>query len=430
MKPQFLISAMASGSGKTLFAMGLLRALKKRGLRVQPYKCGTDFFDSQILSLAADNEAVHLDTWMASHTHIQHLYNRYGEKADVCITEGTSGLFDGYHKLQGSAAEMAKLLNIPILLVVNARISGYSLAASIYGFKHFHPQVKIAGVVFSQVSSAGHYSFLRETCADAGVDCLGYLPVCDEWKLPSKHTAMTLTAKRELDNQINQSVEWVEKFVDINRLLNRCNRNFPCQYTLPYSSDTEFEDVIAPPKKIRIAVAHDAAFNFTYRENMSRLEQLGKIIHFSPVYGSDLPDADLVYIPGGYPEMFARQLHRRRKLMDDLKAYAERGGKILAEGGGMVFISRSLTIRQGGTAYAMSDILPIDFAMNESKLQSKYRKYTLRNMEFKGKEFRYFHESPSETSIDLDTQLIRYKNVIACSGHLYWGENELMKLWD
>ena len=187
MKPQFLISAMASGSGKTLFAMGLLRALKNRGLRIQPYKCGTDFFDSQILSLAAECETVHLDKWMASHTHIQHLYNHYGEKADVCITEGTSGLFDGFHKLQGSAAEMAKLLDIPILLVVNARVSGYSLAASIYGFKHFHSQVRIAGVVFSQVSSSAHYSFLRETCADAGVDCLGYLPVCFLPNIPYLH---------------------------------------------------------------------------------------------------------------------------------------------------------------------------------------------------------------------------------------------------
>ena len=430
MKPQFLISAIASGSGKTLFAMGLLRALKKRGLRIQPYKCGTDFFDSQILSLAADNEAVHLDRWMSSHTHIQHLYNKYGEKADVCITEGTAGLFDGYRKLQGSAAEMAKLLDIPVILVVNARVSGYSLTASIYGFKHFHPQVRIAGVVFSQVSSAAHYGFLREACADAGVDCLGYLPVCEELKLPSKHTVLTLTAKKELDSQINQAAELVEKNLDINRLLNRCNRNFPCRYTLPYSSETEFDAFTAPLQKIRVAVARDAAFNFTYRENMARLEQLGKITYFSPVYGSDLPEADLVYLPGGYPELFARQLHRRRKLMDDLKAYAERGGKILAEGGGTVFISHSLTVRQGGTAYAMSGILPLDFAMNDAKLQSKYRKYVHQGMELKGNEFRYFHLSKADTPVDMDTQLLRYKNVIACTGHLYWGESELMKLWD
>ena len=430
MKPQFLISALSTGSGKTLFAMGLVRALKNRGLRIQPYKCGTDFFDSQILSLAAGNEAVHLDTWISSHTHIQHLYNRYGEKADVCITEGTSGLFDGYHKLHGSAAEMAKLLNVPVILVVNARVSGYSLTAAIYGFKHFHPQVKIVGVVFSQVSSAAHYGFLRETCADAGVDCLGYLPICDGVKIPSKHTALTLTAKKEMDQQINVVAELVEKHLDINRLLNRCSRNFPCQYTLPYSSETEFDDVIVPFKKLRIAVARDAAFNFTYRENIARLEKLGKIIPFSPVYGSDLPEADLIYLPGGYPEMFARQLHRRRKLMDDLKIFAENGGRVLAEGGGLVFLGRSLTVRQGGTAYAMSNILPIDFAMNDAKLQSKYRKYMHQGNELRGTEFRYFHLMKSDIPVDLDAQLIRYKNVIACSGHLYWGEKDILSLWD
>ena len=128
MKPQLLISAITAGNGKTLFSMGLLRALKKRGLKVQPYKCGPDFIDSQLLTIAADRESVNLDTWMASHTHVQHLYNKYGEQADVCITEGVGGLFDGYRRMQGSSAEMAGLLNLPVILLVNARNAGYSVA--------------------------------------------------------------------------------------------------------------------------------------------------------------------------------------------------------------------------------------------------------------------------------------------------------------
>ena len=116
--------------------------------------------------------------------------------------------------------------------------------------------------------------------------------------------------------------------------------------------------------------------------------------------------------------------------MDDLKTFAENGGKILAEGGGLVFLGRSLTVRQGGTAYAMSNILPIDFAMNDAKLQSKYRKYMHQGNELKGTEFRYFHMTKSDMPIDLDAQLIRYKNVIACSGHLYWGEKDILSLWD
>jgi cobyrinic acid a,c-diamide synthase len=137
MKPQILVSAVTAGSGKTLFTMGLLRALKNRGMKVQPYKCGADFIDSSYLSIAADKESVNLDAWMSSPTHTQHIYNRYGEQADACITEGTAALFDGYRRMQGSSAEIANILNLPVILLVNARMAGYSVAPLLYGYKNF-----------------------------------------------------------------------------------------------------------------------------------------------------------------------------------------------------------------------------------------------------------------------------------------------------
>ena len=239
MKPQILISAPTAGSGKTLFAMGLMRVLKKRGLAVQPYKCGPDFIDSQYLSIAADCDSVNLDAWMASNTHVQHLYNKYGEQADICVTEGVGGLFDGYRRMQGSTAEMAGLLNLPVVLLINARIAGYSVAPLIYGFKNFYAGIHIAGVVFNQVSSPAHFSHLREACSDANVDCLGYLPNMEEFKLPAKHSVVSVANRRSLDELANAVAAQIEKTVDVNRLLNRCNRNFPCPYTLPYSSDTD-----------------------------------------------------------------------------------------------------------------------------------------------------------------------------------------------
>ena len=196
MKPQLLISAITAGNGKTLFSMGLLRALKKRGLKVQPYKCGPDFIDSQLLTIAADRESVNLDTWMASHTHVQHLYNKYGEQADVCITEGVGGLFDGYRRMQGSSAEMAGLLNLPVILLVNARNAGYSVAPIIYGFKNFYPGVHIAGVVFNQVSSSNHFAYLRDACSDANVDCLGYVPNIDTVKISSRYSAISMANRK------------------------------------------------------------------------------------------------------------------------------------------------------------------------------------------------------------------------------------------
>ena len=526
MKPQLLIGAATSGSGKTTFTMGLLRALHKRGLRVQPFKCGPDYIDTQFHTLAADHESVNLDTWMASNTHVQHLYNKYGDGADVCVTEGVMGLFDGYQRMQGSSAEIARLLNIPVVLIVSARSTAYSVAPLIYGFKHFNPAVKIAGIVFNQVSSPSHFAYLREACVDAGVECLGYLPMTEGLKIPSRHLGLTLTAKRSMNTLIEQAAELVGKYVDLDKLLSICHRNFPCRYTLPYSSETGVEsftpsakkmkiaiardpafnfiyrenidrlsalgsityfspvygsdlpdaDLVYLPggypdkllsichrnfpcrytlpyssetgvesftpsaKKMKIAIARDPAFNFIYRENIDRLSALGSITYFSPVYGSDLPDADLVYLPGGYPELFARQLHRRKKLMEALRTYAEEGGKILAECGGMMFLTRSLTARQGGTAYAMTGILPLDCTMVGARLHLGYRRIEYKGMELRGHEFHYSNvvapdAMPSVAKqftargMEVSTPLYRYKNVIAGYTHLYWGETDILKLW-
>lgn len=440
MKPQFLISATSPGSGKTIFAMGLACALRRKGLRIQSYKCGPEIADAQLLTLSTDNETINLDTWLNNHTYLQHTYNKYGEKADVCLVEGNGALYDGYKRMQGSSAEIAQHLNIPVILLVNARIAGYSIASMIYGFKHFHSQTKIIGVIFNQITSVAHYAYLKEACADAGVDCLGYLPWNADFKLPTKHSSITLTTKRALDIQISQVADCIEKYVDIHRLLNSCNRNFPCQYTLPYSSDIETETIIPSDKSLKIAVARDPAFNFIYKENIARLAQRGKITYFSPVYGTDLPEADFIYLPGGYPELFARQLHRRHKLMESLKNYAERGGKIFAECGGMVFLGRSLTAKEGGTAYSMSGVLPLDFTIANSKLYSGYRKITYNGVELKGYEFHYSNIETNDESLTIaqatnvkgnkvDLPLYRYKNVIASYGHWYWGDKDLFDLW-
>lgn len=444
MKPQILISAVTAGSGKTFLAMGLLRALKKRGLNVQPYKCGPDFMDSQLLSIASDGESVNLDVWMSSSTHVQHLYNKYGEQADACLIEGTGGLYDGYRRMQGSTIEMSGLLNLPVVLLVNARLAGYSVAPILYGFKHFYTGVRIAGVIFNQVASPAHYTHLREACADAGVDCLGYLPLMEGIKLPSKHTVISLANRRTLDEQADEIARQIEKTIDITRMLSRCNRNFPCPYTLPYSSDMEDDSFLIPTRRLKIAVARDPAFNFTYRENLARLAKLGNISYFSPLYGYELPEADLVYLPGGYPELFARQLHRRYKMMEALREYAERGGKLLAECGGMVFLGRSLKSKDNGTAYPMCNILPIDFTVSSMpRLQSGYRKTTLADMELKGYEFHYstiqedgtspMEGNPLITNLKGTEELMpfyRYKNVWASYTHWYWGDKDLLRIWE
>ncbi len=148
MKSQFLIGAVSLGSGKTLFAMGLLRLLQNRRMRVQPFKCGPNFMDAQLHYLASGIDSVNLDTIISSTTRLQSVYNSYGEKADVCILEGAAALFDGCKRMRGSSAELAQVLSTPVVLIVNARSAAYSVAPILYGFKHFNTSVHIAGVIF------------------------------------------------------------------------------------------------------------------------------------------------------------------------------------------------------------------------------------------------------------------------------------------
>ena len=425
MKPQFLIGGATSGSGKTVFALGLLRALKKRGIKVQPYKCGPGFMDTQL----------------------QYVYNKYGEKAEVCMIEGNSALFDGYRRMQGSSAEMSQLVSVPIILVVNARSAAYSVAPMLYGYKLFRPQVKIVGVVFTHVSSPTHFSYLKDACNDAGLNSLGYIPYDESLKLPQRHTALTQSVRSEIEEVAEKAASYVEQNIDIERILKMCTRIFPCEYTLPYTSDVEETgfQYEGKHKPLKIAVARDSAFNLIYKENIDRLSAIGNITYFSPLYSNNLPEADILYLPGGFPEMFARQLHRRKPLMKQLKDYAEKGGKIIAEGGGMVLLSRSLTVREGGSTYEMSGVLPFGCTMIDSHLHTGYRIIESSEISLRGHEFRFLSIdtdngklasgvkvcSVNNTRVaEAETCIYRYKNVIAGFTHWYWGETDILRLWD
>lgn len=215
----FLIAAATSNSGKTTLTMGLLRALKNRGYNVQPYKCGPDYIDTMFHRLASGNESVNIDTFMSSESHIRQIYDRYGATADIRIVEGVMGMFDGYDRWKGSSAETALLLDIPVILVVNAKSVAYSVAPLIYGFRHFNPDIRLAGVIFNMVASESHYKFLKEACTDAGAECLGYLSRNPELNIPGRHLGLTISAQEEMEKLINLAAAEVEKHVELNTLL-------------------------------------------------------------------------------------------------------------------------------------------------------------------------------------------------------------------
>lgn len=433
MASQFLIAAVSSGSGKTTLTMGILRALCKQGLRVQPFKCGPDYIDTKFHTLATGCESVNLDTWMASKAHLREIFCRYGREADVCVVEGMMGLFDGYSRMEGSAADIALTLNLPVVLVVNSLSMAYTVAAQLYGMKHFCPGLQIAGVIFNRVSSDKHFALLKDACQRVGIECLGRLPKCAELEIPSRHLGLTLSAQEEMERQIALSASLVEENLDLQRLL-----------SLSEAARPQVAEFTAPKplrRDMKIAVARDAAFNFTYRENISRLGQYGKLVFFSPLSGDRLPECDFLYLPGGYPELFARELEDNSLLREDISNYAENGGRILAECGGMIYLCKSL-IQKDGTRHAMCAVLPMDCTMEGAHLHLGYRSLTdASGNQFKGHEFHYSEiirpdTLPSvarQTDVngnEADTPLYRYKNVIAGYTHLYWGESDIMKLWD
>ena len=175
MKSAFLIAAPTSGSGKTTIARGLMALFREKGYTVQPFKCGPDYIDTKFHEAVCGRPSVNLDTFMATPEHVRELFAHYGEDADVCVVEGMMGLYDGYDRDKGSSAEIARVLDIPVVLVVDAKSAAYSMAPLLYGFIHFSP-LNITGVIFNKVGSKRHFEMLQQVCDDLNIKCFGYLP--------------------------------------------------------------------------------------------------------------------------------------------------------------------------------------------------------------------------------------------------------------
>ncbi len=434
-----LISASSSNCGKTTFTMGLLRALANRGVRVQPYKCGPDYIDTMFHHLASTRESVNLDTFMSSPQHVRHLFDSYGADADVRVVEGVMGLFDGYEKMKGSSAEIAMLLDIPVILLVNAKSTAYSVAPLIHGFKTFSSQLRLAGVVFNMVSSESHYKFLKEACLDAGVECLGYLKRNAELAIPGRHLGLTISERQNMERFIALAAQEVEAHVDIDRIIalsHQAAKPGQDNSSTPPEDGSCTKAYRAIPAT-KILLARDEAFNFTYRANLDKLAEMGEVKLFSPLHDASLPclspgnEQVMLYLPGGYPELFAKELEANVSMRRAIREFAESGGRILAECGGFMYLCRSID----GTE--MCGILPLEATMEGARLHLGYRQMEWEGHSVRGHEFHYSSIRdtglPDEAEViriqhsasgkEVDTPIYRYKNVVAGYTHWYWGED-------
>lgn len=425
-----MIAAASSGSGKTTLSLGLMRVLCRRGHRVQPFKCGPDYIDTWFHRLATGRESVNLDLYMSSPEHIRNLATRYGTDADICVAEGVMGLFDGFSRREGSSADVARRLGLPVILLVNAASTSYSVAATIYGFSRFDPEVMIDGVIFNRVASSSHYASLRDACADAGVECLGYLRRDSTLTVPSRHLGLSMGEVKDIEDFINRAADAVEEGVDVDRLLSittgvsfsSIGNPFPAQEAVSQSA-------------CRVAVARDSAFSFIYRANIDSLRDAGcAVTEFSPLADSRLPDADFVYLPGGYPELYAGRLSENESMRRSIAEYVERGGRLWAECGGLIYLCQDID------GAPMCGVFPLRSTMNDARLTLGYRTVDFSSgKSLRGHEFHYSRLLDSEAMPSVATQtgirgkavgtaVYRRNNALASYTHLYWAADPVQLL--
>jgi cobyrinic acid a,c-diamide synthase len=426
-KPQFLIAAPSSDSGKTTITLGLLKAFAKRGLKVQPFKCGPDYIDPILHEKACGTPSINLDTFMARSKHVTTIYNRYLQQSDVGIVEGVMGLFDGADKMKGSSAEIAILLGLPVILVVNARAMAYSAAALICGFKNFNPELKIAGVIFNNVNTLSHYNILKDACKDVAVEALGYLPTQQDIKIPSRHLGLSIAADINFDELCNKIALSISETVDLDRLLQLSIRN-----TVQETVETKSEK----KGNYTIAIALDDAFRFTYHENLEVLKQFGEIVFFSPLTDAALPACDLLYLAGGYPELFVEQLSQNTTMLKSVREYCLNNGKTYAECGGMMYLGEYIIDKQG-KKIKMAGALPLGTSMEKPALHLGYRSLFINELNIKGHEFHYSTcielngveklnwSVFNAKGVELPSKIYLKNRTMASYNHLYWGDEQM-----
>ncbi|PKH52178.1 cobyrinate a,c-diamide synthase [Tenacibaculum sp. Bg11-29] len=427
MTKQLIISAPSSNAGKTTLTLGLLRLLKRKKNVVQPFKVGPDYIDPKFHELACGKTGVNLDLFMMSQNEIDTNLNFYGKDAQVNCIEGVMGLFDGAKKDKGSTAEMAKKLQTPVLLVIDAKAVAYSVAPLIQGFVNFDAAVKIMGVVFNRVGSERHYMMLQEACEDIGVHCFGYLANLKNIEIPSRHLGLNIQEIEKFDSVIDEIADALEKTIQWESILDASKKVNTTSITSKKTTLT---------KSIKFAVAKDEAFNFIYPHNINAMKQLGEVIFFSPIHDTEIPKCDFIFLPGGYPESHLKELSSNTSMLKSIKTFAENNGQIYAECGGMMYLGKSI-ISESNIAFKMVNYFDFESTIANKKLHLGYRTTKTNNHIFKGHEFHYSSlQNDNETTInatvlnardgETDTKIHKKNKVIGSYIHHYFGRSEIL----
>lgn len=352
---RIILAGTGSAVGKTTISTGIMKALSKK-YNVQPFKVGPDYIDPSYHTLATENTSRNLDSFFMSPEQIRDSYLKATQKTDIAVIEGVRGLYEGIDSINdiGSTASVAKALNAPVILIINARSLVKSAAAIVLGFKALDPEVNIAGVILNKVKNEAHYLKTKKSIESlANVEVIGAIKREDRIKVEERHLGLVPAKERENSlKYIDIWAETIEQSIDLDRLVEIAKEAEKItEKTTPiYSKNNK--------QKVKIAVAYDEVFNFYYKENIESLEaNKAKIEYFSPLKDEHLPDCDGIYIGGGYPELFKKELSQNKAILKDIKSFHNDNHPIFAECGGLMYLMDSIHEEKQVSIYPYKAVL-------------------------------------------------------------------------
>ena len=444
----FMIAAPQSGSGKTTISLAIMAALVRRNLTVAPFKCGPDFIDPSYHRMMTGCPSINLDAWMCSVEFVRQTFKTCMTGQKIAVIEGVMGLFDGIGSTskEGSSAQIAAITGAPVVLVVNARGMAASAAALVKGFAGFDPQISLTGVIFNNVGSDSHAALLKETMAThcPEIICYGCIPRDEALVIPSRHLGLVTAEDNPLsDLFIGKLADIAESYLDMNEL-SQLQISPPLTLEKQGSSEST-PSVKGGAERICIAVARDAAFCFMYEDNLRLLREAGaELSFFSPLSDAALPgNINGIYLPGGYPELYARQLHDNRGMKESIREAVGGDVPVYAECGGFVYLTEGIDESDNQPAADFAGVFQVRCRMLPRRKALGYRQAELtqnsvigvKGAVVRGHEFHYSEIGTmppeiercyqvSRQGIILGVEGFRTRNCFASYIHLHFGSNQ------
>lgn len=445
---RIMFAGIRSGSGKTTITCGILKCLMDRGLSVASFKCGPDYIDPMFHREVIGTDSYNLDSFLAGEKALGEIFLAGSRNADISVIEGVMGYYDGIGFTDKcSSYEVAALTQTPVILIAEAKGMGNSLGALMKGFLTYKENSYIVGVIFNRLAPT-LYEAAREKCRELGIACLGFVPELKNITIQSRHLGLLTTGEIEnLENILSQLGEELAKTVDIEKIIKLAEQapslmeseqqeEKDCLHLLQYNSKNAYSS-----NTVRIAIAMDSAFLFYYRENLKVLEMLGaELVPFSPMKDKMLPeDCQGLYLGGGYPELYGKELQENQHMRESIKEAIQRGLPTIAECGGFLYLLDSLKDKEG-IPYQMVGIiqgegLPTDKLQRFGYITMRAEKDSLlaeEGDELRAHEFHYWNSTANGEDFEITKvsnglswmEGIAKENLYAGFPHLYFPGNE------